>query len=191
VAWILLTNATVASLDDGVLTVEFAREGEARGFSSSGHDKLLGQVLQTMFGISPQIRAAARNPGSGPAGPRGGSGGSGGSGPPAGDGGGGSAPPRGPAGTGGSGGAAVTADPAAPQASADTRPAWADDPPPSWEDPGEGWDPDDDPADTAPPVPAALAGTRPGQVPPPGKPAGVDLIERELGGRIIADMNDV
>ncbi len=167
VAWILLTNATVASLDDGVLTIEFAREGEAKGFSSSGHDKLLGQVLQTMFGISPQIRAAARNPGSGPAGPRGGSGGSG---PPAGGGGGGgSAPPRGPAGTGGSGGAAVTAGPAAPQASADTRPAWADDPPPSWEDPGEGWDPDDDPADTAAPVPAALARTRPGQAAPGGQ----------------------
>ena len=192
VAWILLTNATVAALDDGVLTIEFAREGEAKGFASSGHDKLLGQVLQAMFGISPQIRAAARNPGSGPSGPRGGPGGGpGAGGGPAGGGGGGGSPAPGPAGSAGPGGATAASDPAAPQASADPRPAWADDPPPTWDDPSEGWDPDDDPADARPPAPlppgAGRAG-RPGQPPQAAKPAAVDLIERELGGRVIEDI---
>jgi DNA polymerase-3 subunit gamma/tau len=59
VAWLLLSNATVDSLTDGVLTLRFGREGEARGFAISGHDQELGQVLQAMFGISPQIRAIA------------------------------------------------------------------------------------------------------------------------------------
>ena len=57
VAWILLSNATVDSLTDGVLTLKFGREGDAKGFSGSGCDQDLGQVLQAMFGITPQIRA--------------------------------------------------------------------------------------------------------------------------------------
>jgi DNA polymerase III subunit gamma/tau len=73
VAWILLTNATVESFVDGVLTIEFAREGDAKGFVSSGCDRLLGEILQTMFGISPQLKATARTTGAG--GARGGSGG--------------------------------------------------------------------------------------------------------------------
>jgi DNA polymerase III subunit gamma/tau len=197
VAWILLTNATVAALDDGVLTVEFAREGEAKGFASSGHDKLLGQVLQAMFGISPQIRAAARNPGSGPSGPRGGAGGGPGPGGPAagsgGGGGGGSSPAPGPAGSAGPGGATAASDPAVPQASADPRPTWADDPPPTWEDPSEGWDPEDDPADARPPAGLSSGGGRPGhpgQPPQAARPAAIDLIERELGGRVIEDIGD-
>jgi len=59
VAWVLLSNATVDSLADGVLTLRFGREGEARGFSGSGYDRVLGQVLRAMFGIGPQIRASA------------------------------------------------------------------------------------------------------------------------------------
>jgi DNA polymerase-3 subunit gamma/tau len=83
VAWILLTNATVKSLLDGALTVEFAREGDAKGFVSSGCDAVLGSVLQAMFGISPQLKTTVRTPGSGPGGPAGssGSGGPGTSGP--------------------------------------------------------------------------------------------------------------
>jgi DNA polymerase-3 subunit gamma/tau len=59
VAWLLLSNAAVDSLTDGVLTLRFGREGEARGFSGSGYDRELGQVLKAMFGIAPQIRAIA------------------------------------------------------------------------------------------------------------------------------------
>jgi DNA polymerase-3 subunit gamma/tau len=59
VAWLLLSNATVDSLADGALTLRFGKEGEARGFSGSGYDRDLGQVLQAMFGIAPVIRAIA------------------------------------------------------------------------------------------------------------------------------------
>ncbi len=57
VAWILLSNATVDTLQDGILTLRFTREGEAKGFSGSDCDQDLGQVLKTMLGISPKIRA--------------------------------------------------------------------------------------------------------------------------------------
>jgi DNA polymerase-3 subunit gamma/tau len=59
VAWILLSNATVDTLQDGILTLRFTREGEARGFSGSDYDKDLGQVLEAMIGISLRIRAVS------------------------------------------------------------------------------------------------------------------------------------
>ena len=59
VAWLLLSNASVDTLQDGVLTLRFTREGEAKGFSGSGYDQELGQVLQNMLGISPRVRAVA------------------------------------------------------------------------------------------------------------------------------------
>jgi DNA polymerase-3 subunit gamma/tau len=195
VAWILLTNATVESLVDGVLTIEFAREGDAKGFISSGCDKLLGQVLQSLFGISPQLKATARTPGSASGGSRGGTPGSGAGGGSGSRGAGGAAPAHGPAVPGGSGTAAGASGAGTPPVSGDASPAWAGDPPPTWEDdPADGWDPDDDPVAAAPPVPAppAPAG-RPGRsAPAPGAAAltGMDLIERELGGRIIEDLGD-
>ena len=59
VTWILLGNATVDSLTDGVLTLKFAKEGEARGFTGSGRDQDLSRALQSIFGAAPQIRATA------------------------------------------------------------------------------------------------------------------------------------
>jgi DNA polymerase III subunit gamma/tau len=59
VAWILLSNAAVDTYQDGILTLRFAREGEARGFSGSDYDKDLGQVLESMLGIRPKIRAVS------------------------------------------------------------------------------------------------------------------------------------
>jgi hypothetical protein len=59
VAWILLSNATVDTLQDGILTLMFTREGEARGFSGSDYDQDLGRVLEAMLGISPKIRAVS------------------------------------------------------------------------------------------------------------------------------------
>jgi len=68
VAWLLLSNATVDTLQDGILTLRFTREGEAKGFSGSGYDQDLGQVLQRMLGMSPRVRAvAAAAPGGGAA----------------------------------------------------------------------------------------------------------------------------
>jgi DNA polymerase III subunit gamma/tau len=59
VAWILLSNATVGSLQDGVLTLSFTREGEARGFTRSGYEEDLKTVLAARFGISPRIKAVS------------------------------------------------------------------------------------------------------------------------------------
>jgi len=242
VAWILLTNATVESLIEGVLTVEFAREGDAKGFSNSGHDRLLGEVLQQMFGISPQVRATARPPG--------GSGGGGGSRGPAGPGPGRSGPASGPeAGSPAPGGARAVAPQAsqgtpsgangatrareaassAPRAAessasapasaapASAGPAGAaaepqsgtgspagswepvDQPPPSWDDPSEAWDdgPEDEEDSYSMPAPVVSGDLRSG---PPGSPgpmgqrgpvrtSGIDLIVRELGGRIVEGLD--
>jgi DNA polymerase-3 subunit gamma/tau len=57
VAWMLLSNASVHSVADGVLTVRFAREGDVKGFSSSGCDRDLGRVLADSFGLKLQVRA--------------------------------------------------------------------------------------------------------------------------------------
>jgi DNA polymerase-3 subunit gamma/tau len=57
VAWMLLSNAAVHSVEDGVLTVRFAREGDVKGFSGSGCDRDLGRVLATAFGFKLQVRA--------------------------------------------------------------------------------------------------------------------------------------
>jgi DNA polymerase III subunit gamma/tau len=55
VAWMQLSNASVQSFADGVLTLAFAQAGTAKGFMSGGYDKDLGQVLSGMFGVSPRI----------------------------------------------------------------------------------------------------------------------------------------
>ena len=57
VAWILLSNASVVSLDEGVLTLRFPRQGDVKGFQSSGYEDLLKQVLQARFGVNVVVRA--------------------------------------------------------------------------------------------------------------------------------------
>jgi DNA polymerase-3 subunit gamma/tau len=59
VAWMLLRNAVVQSLADGVLTVRFAKEGDVKGFASSGCDADLKRVLATSFGLNVQVRAVS------------------------------------------------------------------------------------------------------------------------------------
>jgi DNA polymerase III subunit gamma/tau len=73
VAWMQLSSATVDTLQDGILTLRFAQEGTAAGFSARGSDQDLGQVLEQVLGISPKIRAvsAAAREGSGGSGPGG------------------------------------------------------------------------------------------------------------------------
>jgi DNA polymerase-3 subunit gamma/tau len=53
----LLNSASVDSLEGGVLTVAFDREGEAKGFATSGHDQVLTGVLATMLGLNVRVRA--------------------------------------------------------------------------------------------------------------------------------------
>ena len=57
VAWILLQNATVQSLEDSVLTIRFAKDGDVKGFASSGCDADLKRVLAASFGLNVQVRA--------------------------------------------------------------------------------------------------------------------------------------
>jgi hypothetical protein len=65
VAWILLNAASVDSLEGGLLTVAFAGEGQAKGFAASGHDQVLTGVLATMLGLNVRVRAIAHGgPGS-------------------------------------------------------------------------------------------------------------------------------
>ena len=59
VAWMLLTNASVLSLEDGILTLRFPRDGEMKGFSVSGHDAILKRVLSADFGLNATIKGVA------------------------------------------------------------------------------------------------------------------------------------
>jgi DNA polymerase-3 subunit gamma/tau len=59
VAWMLLSNASVVSLDEGVLTLRFPRQGDVKGFQSSGYEDLLKQVLEARFGVTVVVRAVS------------------------------------------------------------------------------------------------------------------------------------
>jgi DNA polymerase III subunit gamma/tau len=63
VAWVQLESATVESLQDGVLTLQFAQAGNAAGFTARGSDTDLTAVLGQLIGISPKIRAVIADPG--------------------------------------------------------------------------------------------------------------------------------
>ena len=60
VAWMLLSNATVHSVEGGVLTVLFPREGDAKGFTSSGCDRELISALTSVLGVNLRIKAMSR-----------------------------------------------------------------------------------------------------------------------------------
>ena len=66
VAWILLSNASVLSLEDNVLTLRFARDGDLKGFSTSGCDADLKRVLSAEFGLNVMVKGVT---GGAPAGP--------------------------------------------------------------------------------------------------------------------------
>ncbi len=70
VAWIQLSNASVESYADGVLTLAFAQAGFARGFQTGGYDQDLGEVLAAMFGKAPQIKTTVLTGGAPTAGSR-------------------------------------------------------------------------------------------------------------------------
>jgi DNA polymerase III subunit gamma/tau len=156
VAWMQLSNASVESFADGVLTLAFAQAGVARGFLTGGYDKDLSKALSALFGITPRIATTLGSGGSppadsgpGPSGPR---------------------PPASPAGPSSDGGR-ERAEPDARSGSTAggrRRPDAAPAPPPSMPPPDEETDPGD-------------------QAAPEGL-TGMDLIERELGGRVIEEI---
>ena len=59
VAWMLLSNASVLSLADGILTLRFPRDGDLKGFSVSGHDAVLKRVLSAGFGLNVTVKGVA------------------------------------------------------------------------------------------------------------------------------------
>jgi DNA polymerase III subunit gamma/tau len=151
VAWMLLSNASVLSLEDGVLTLRFTRDGDLKGFSTSGCDADLQRVLSAGFGLNVMVRGVTREdpgPGPGPAGPAA-------AGPGAG---------QGPAGPGGAG------LPSAAAPSADLR--------------HHAEPPRDEPAPDE--MPDELAD---GQA-SAAELTGMDLIQRELGGQVISEIED-
>ena len=139
VAWMILSHATVDSLEDGMLTLRFPREGDLRGFTTSGCDADLKRVLSSSFGVNAMVKGTVLARGDDP-------------------------PPTPPA----SGGAPSPQTP--PAVRRDPTPR--DDLPPP---PDDSFAPDDEPDDE--PL-------------PPGPPelTGVDLITRELGARIISEI---
>ena len=154
VAWMLLSNATVHAVEDGLLTLLFAREGEARGFSASGYDRDLISVLNSMLGVTLRVRAITAAQLTGAPG----------------------APRRDHSGPEGPGPAGTTSHPASPPPR--ERAAREAGPPP--------------PPPPAPTEPAADDSAQPDD---PIQPAsndltGMDLIKRELGGRVIAEIDE-
>jgi hypothetical protein len=188
VAWMQLSHASVESFADNVLTLAFAQAGVAKGFITGGYDADLGQVLETLFGITPMIRtevlgtaSSGLNPGAGTRPPE--------PGRPAGSGSAGSGSAgSGSAGSGsaGSGSAGSSSAGSSPEGAARAAP----------------------PAAQARAREAAAAGARgrrqpersarpaPEADPEPSDPAapdvltGTNLIERELGGRIIQELGE-
>ena len=132
VAWMILSNASVQSLADGVLTLRFSRDGDLKGFGTSGCDADLKRVLSTGFGINVQVKGVAGT----------------------------EAPPSQP------GQASLAAE---PQRRRDPTPQVAGPPPADSYEPDE---PDDD-----------------GMPPRPPELTGMDLIQRELGGQIISEID--
>ena len=65
VAWMQLSNATVHTLEDGVLVIGFAREGEAKGFTARGSDQEMATALAEVLGVKLRVRALAGIPAAG------------------------------------------------------------------------------------------------------------------------------
>ncbi len=133
VAWILLSNASVVSVQDGILTLRFAGEGELKRFSTSDYDADLKRVLSAGFGVNVMVKGVV-----------------------------GGGQPEKPAPAG------VRSVAGAPEFSG----------------------PDDEPADGAaaaePPDEPAADDAAAG----PAELTGMDLIQRELGGQVISEIED-
>jgi hypothetical protein len=55
----ILSNATVHSLQDGILTLRFSRDGDLKGFGTSGCDADLKRVLSASFGVNVMVNGIA------------------------------------------------------------------------------------------------------------------------------------
>jgi len=145
VAWMLLSHASVLSLEDRVLTLRFPRDGDVKGFGVSGHDAVLKRVLNARFGLDVTIKGVA---GPGPE-----------SRPPA------ARPP-----------AATRAVPAPPE------------PAPPGSAPPESAETDEPPDDLPPGEAPADEPSPDGRAARDAELTGMDLIQRELGGQVIGEI---
>jgi DNA polymerase III subunit gamma/tau len=154
VASMLLADATVLSLEDGTLTLQFARAGNLKGFTTGSYDADLKRVLSSGFGLNVMVKGVVGGnsdpggPGPGPAGP-------------------------GPGPAGSDRGLQVAAEPP-PSA----RPAAAG----YYDEPPDEMPPDED-DDVPPDEPSSHRAS-----PPPTELTGMDLIQRELGGQVIGEI---
>jgi DNA polymerase-3 subunit gamma/tau len=172
-AWMVLSNASVLSVQDGILTLRFARDGDLKGFSTSGCDADLQRVLSSGFGLNVMVKGVVgADSGSGTAGQR----------PvPPGPGPGSGSAASGSAGLGqgppGQGPLGRHRPPAPAQPEAAQSAGCYDEPP-------DEMPPEDDeiPADGGP------AAHRP--APAEAELTGMDLIQRELGGQVIAELEE-
>jgi DNA polymerase-3 subunit gamma/tau len=69
VAWMILSNASVHSLQDNILTLRFARDGDLKGFTTSGCDADLKRVLSSGFGVNVMVNGTVSSGGDDPPGP--------------------------------------------------------------------------------------------------------------------------
>jgi DNA polymerase-3 subunit gamma/tau len=157
VASMLLADATVLSLEDGTLTLQFARAGNLKGFTTGSYDADLKRVLSSGFGLNVMVKGviggdpdpggtglAPASPGPGPAGP-------------------------GLAGPGRSRQPAAGPPPAQPAAMGD------------YDEPPDEMPPDED--DMPPDEPSSHRAS-----PAATELTGMDLIQRELGGQVIGEI---
>lgn len=168
VTWMMLQNASVVSLDENILTLRFPRQGDVKGFTAGKYDDVVKQALNARYGVNLVVRAIS-----------------------------------GPDTSAGGGGSRRPAPPVPPRSDA----PWPDEPPPDEDDPaasqsgapprwseergardegrgtregggserrGTPFDPDDE--ESSAPVSAELTG--------------VGLIQRELGGEVISEVED-
>jgi DNA polymerase-3 subunit gamma/tau len=167
VAWMLLSNASVLSLEENVLTLRFPREGDVKGFSVSGHDAVLKRVLSERFGLNVTVRGMT----GGDASPRGAPGGG---------------APRlggGPLSEGPAPGGRPDRGTAPPRR--DPSPAPSEFVPPEFAGLPDGPDDDMPPDEGFPDEPSPDD-----QVIQGSELTGMDLIQRELGGQVIGEFED-
>jgi DNA polymerase-3 subunit gamma/tau len=149
----LLGDATVLSLEDGTLTLQFARAGNLKGFTTGSYDADLKRVLSSGFGLNVMVKGVV-----------------GGNPDPGGTGLGPTSPRPGPAGPGRSGQPAAGPPPAPQPAAA----GYYDEPP-------DEMPPDED--DMPPDEPSSHRASA-----PTPELTGMDLIQRELGGQVIGEI---
>ncbi len=149
VAWMLLSNASVLSLQDGILTLRFPRDGDLKGFSVSGHDAVLKRVLTASFGLNVTVKGVA----------------------------GGDAPAATPG---------VRPGRAVPARSPSRQPPAAA---PEFAPPDPAGYDDDEPPDDMPPDERSADEPSPDdRTVRPAELTGMDLIQRELGGQVIGEI---